>query len=196
MSLWLIFYWLIFFLFELSGKMGKAWNKKAAWNTSINDLKTYLGTVWLTAGWKQELRRLLILILSLALLFIVLKHEVDKRLVKLGECEHSCHSASGMSSRGSCVKPLVLSCEWKTERKKERAWLLLGMVEEKGYYRYVGEHSVWGGTHVQSGHDRTELGHVRRDGGRERRGEKRGTKCSSQEVKGTKKVGNPNDLIM
>lgn len=62
------------------------------------------------------------------------------------------------------------------------------MVEEKIYYRYMGEHSQReAGTSetVQCGHDQTELSHVGREGMR----------CSREEGKGTKRECNQNNWI-
>jgi predicted phosphoadenosine phosphosulfate sulfurtransferase len=38
-------------------------------------------------------------------------------------------------------KFFVSVTEWKNKKKEKGPWLLLGMVEEDVYYRYVGEHS-------------------------------------------------------
>jgi hypothetical protein len=66
------------------------------------------------------------------------------------------------------------------------------MEEDKVHYRYVGEHSQRPRDSQSRGHDQTELAHVR---GGKRRG-REGTRCSSLEPKGTKRVGNQNVWII
>lgn len=75
----------------------------------------------------------------------------------------------------------------KVIKKKERklAWLLLGVMEEKVCYRYVGEHS-YRMTHLGESTMVIILYHVGR-------GEERASEYSSQEVKGTKGANKERD---